>query len=65
MQDRDNVIKLSPFDGRKQKFLLWWIKFEAACNAKGCAQALEKNFESLLPANDAEILDMSTDQGKA
>ena len=32
---------------------------------KGCAKALEDNFESVLPANDADILDMSTDQGKA
>ena len=29
------------------------------------AEALEENFEFILPANDAEILDMSTDQGKA
>ena len=31
---------------------------------RGCADALEANFESVLPANYAEILDMSTDEGK-
>ena len=40
-------------------------KFEATCNVKGCVMSLEEHFESVLPANDAEILDMSTDQGKA
>lgn len=65
MEDKGNVIKLPPFDGRKKKFPLWWSKFEAACNVKGCAEALEENFESVLPTNEAEILDMSTDKGKA
>ena len=37
MEDKGNVIKLPPFDGRKKKFPLWWSKFEAACNVKGCA----------------------------
>ena len=32
---------------------------------KHCAKALEENSESVLPANDARILDMSTDEGKA
>ena len=65
MEDKGNVIKLSPFDGRKKKFPLFRSKFEAACNVKGCAKALEETSESILPANDTEVLDMSTDQGKA
>ena len=65
MEDKGNIIKLPPFDGRKKKFPLWWSKFEAACNVKGCAEALEENFESVLPTNEAEILDMSTEKGKA
>ena len=32
MEDKSNVIKLSPFDERKKKFLLFWSKFEAACS---------------------------------
>ena len=51
MEDKGNVIKLPPFNGRKKKFPLWWSKFEAACNVKGCAET--------------EILDMSTDEGEA
>ena len=65
MEDRGNVIKLPPFDGRKKKFPLWWSKFEAACNAKDCARSLEENVEFVLPANDARVLDMSTDEAKA
>ena len=65
MEDKGNVIKLPPFDGRKKKFPLWWSKFKATYNVKGCAEALEENFKSILPANDAELLDMSTDQRKA
>ena len=49
MEDKGNVIKLPPFDGKKKKFPLFWSKFEAACNVKGCAEALEDNFESVLP----------------
>ena len=58
IEDKGNVIKLPPFDGRKKKLLLFWSKLEAAYNVKGCAEALKENFESVLPANDAEILDM-------
>jgi len=65
MEDKGNVIKILPVDGKKKKFPLFWSKFEAACNMKGCAKALQDNFESVLPKNDAEILDMTTDQRKA
>ena len=61
MEDKGNVIKLPPFDGKKKKFPLFWSKFEAACNVKGCVEALGENFESVLPANDAEILGMPID----
>ena len=65
MKDKGNVIKLSSFDRRKKKFPLFWSKFEVVCNGKGCANNLEETCGSVLPANDAEMLDMSTDQGKA
>ena len=64
MEDKGSVIKLSPFDRRKKNFLLWWSKFEAACNVKGCADALEENVESILPMNEVEMVDIATDQGK-
>ena len=31
---------------------------------KGCAKAFEEDFESILPANDAHVLDMSTAEEK-
>ena len=65
MEDKGNVIKLAPFDGKKQKFLFWRSKFEAACNVTGYAEALQANVESVLPVNDAEVLDIPTDEGKA
>ena len=64
-EDKGDVIKPPPFNGRRKKFPLWWNKFEAACNGKGCAKALEENVESVLPAHDAHVLDMSTYEGKA
>lgn len=60
-----NVIKLPRFDGKKRHFALWFSMFEAACNVKGCAEALDLSFKAVLPASDSEILDLSTDDGKA
>ena len=64
MDDKGNVIKLPRFDGKKRHFALWWSMFEAACNVKGCAEALELSFKAVLPRSDSEVLDMATNAGK-
>ena len=58
---KGNVIKLPPLNEKKRMFPLWWNKAEAACNAIGCAEALEASFDTILPLPDTEGLDMSAD----
>ena len=60
-----NVIKLPRFDGKKRHFALWWSVFEAVCNMKGCAEALDLSFKAVLPVSDSEVLNMATNKGKA
>ena len=35
------------------------------CNAKGCTEALQADFESVLPANNIKILDTLTNEGNS
>ena len=65
MGEKGNVIKLPRFDGKKRQFALWWSMFEAVCNVKGCAEALDLSFKAVLPASDSEVLDIATSEGNA
>ena len=56
------TIRILPFDDKVKDFRKWHLKFKAAAELKGYADVLVG--KETVP-NDSEVLDISTDEGKA
>jgi hypothetical protein len=56
--------RLPSFSEMRKDFQTWWIRFVAYMSVCGFLVALEMGGESTMPANNAEVIDMTNDEGK-
>ena len=52
------------FNGKEEEWLEFIVKFQAFLVMKGCAEVIQTNFKSKLPAMEDEELDASPELGK-
>ena len=57
-------VRLPTFGGAQKDFQVWWTRFMAYGSVYKFAAALKEKDEVDLPGEDAEALDLSTDDGK-
>ena len=55
-------VVLPTFDGKKDSFQVWWIRFQAYAHLKGFKASFEK--EADLPSSEKEALDVTIADGK-
>ena len=60
----ESKVVLPTFDGKKDSFQVWWIRFQAYAHVKGFKAAFKKGGEKDLPASEDESLDLSKDENK-
>ena len=67
MSDNAMTINLQApvFNGKEEEWSEFIVKFQAFLVMKGCTEAIQTNFKSKLPAMEDEVLDVSTELGKA
>ena len=67
MSDNAMTINLQApvFNGKEEEWPKFIVKFQAFLATKGCAEAIQTNFKSKLPAIEDKELDASIQLGKA
>ena len=65
-QEESKAVRVPTFNGEKELFQTWWIRFRACSKVVGFTKALETTPESGLPANqtEADALTCSDDATK-
>jgi hypothetical protein len=56
--------RLPEFDGSHTSFQIWWVRFMAFAMVHKFQQALVIGGEAIMPANDSDPVDETTDAGK-
>ena len=64
-KESGHFVKIPKFDGTRKNYPMWKAKVRAVLAIKGCAAALDKNFETKLPATEDATLDESDATQKA
>ena len=64
MESSTKSVQLPPFDGREEKFQIWWTKFIAYACVYAFAKSLKTQPEADLPASMEEEFDGTTTEGK-
>ena len=57
-------LRLPLFDGKHDKFQVWWTRLEAYAGVFGFLAALKTGGETDLPATETTTIDETTDRGK-
>ena len=60
----ENKVAIPMFDGDRDNFQLWWVRFEAYGLVKGFSPALSKTREADLPRDGRDELDVTEPAGK-
>jgi hypothetical protein len=60
----DKSAKLPVFDGKKEKFQLWWRRFKAYAAVHKFSEALRDGGDPDLPETDSQVIDSSSEEGK-
>jgi NurA-like 5'-3' nuclease len=59
------LLRLPLFDGKHEKFQVWWTQLEAYAGVFGFLAALKPGGEHTMPATDATVINKTTTSGKA
>ena len=64
METSVKSLKLPLFDGKPEKFQVWWTRFKAYASVFSFSQAIKPGGEEHLPESEFEELDETTETGK-
>ena len=65
MSGASGLSKITPFDGKKENWPSYWTGIRALLQINDCLEAVNENFESVLPASEgATIADQNSESGK-
>ena len=65
MSSSEGVLRIPKFDGRREKFPVWFSQFNALCAVKGVSEALKPGFETNLANRYDTVLDVTIPAEKA
>ena len=63
-EDASTRINIPTFDGERENFQIWWMRFQAYALVKGFGQAVSGTADGDLPARADDVLDLTTTNGK-
>ena len=60
----ETTFKIPAFDGKEEKFSMWWQRFKAFAALKRFIQAIQDTPEQDLPDDETVVLDQSNEKEK-